>query len=76
MIRTLGSNLELIDGKLQLHAHPWVVRIAKKKKAIKKEYPTFEPTENRSIAKKDDTFEGVRLAWLTLVDSIRSDFSQ
>ena len=64
IMMALGSNPTVLDGKLRIESHPWLVPIIEQYPALEKQFRTLEPTKNGLGKSKTDAFDVVGSTWL------------
>lgn len=64
IMMALGSNPTILDGKLRIEAHPWLVPIVNEYPALEAEYHRLEPMKNGEDKSKSDHFATVASTWL------------
>ena len=64
LLRTLGSNFLMKDGKLSLAAHPWLTSVKEECKPLEEEYLTLEPAERCLKTGTNDRIVSIRTRWL------------
>lgn len=59
IMMALGSNPTILDGKLSIEAHPWLVPIVNEYPALEAEYHRLETMKNSEDKHKTDAFDHV-----------------
>lgn len=69
ILQDLGSNPVIVDGKLSLTPHPWVVPVEKGYKLLEAEYLKVRTLPEQM---KKASEEAIRCAWLGMVSEVRT----
>ena len=69
IMSSLGSNLTLKDGKVQLYLHPFLETFIENKKYVSVEIPQVRTSENSMYARQNVAFGDVSSKWLGSWDS-------
>lgn len=74
ILTALGKKIILLDGKIHIEPEDWLVPIADRYPALKKEYEMFEPAKSTDFTHKNEVLAPIRTAWLLQVVKFRTIF--
>jgi site-specific DNA recombinase len=69
IMMALGSNPTVLDRKLRIESHPWLVPIIEQYPALEMQFRTLEPTKNSQDKRKMNAIASVHSSWLRGRDS-------